>query len=77
MINIFGLIIFIAGFVVPFLSGGRIPYDFFFWFGFLLLMMRSTITGFLNVLLYVCLGAIIGRLKGKRSGKPEKTKAGE
>lgn len=152
MINIFGLIIFIAGFVVPFLSGGRIPYDFFFWFGFLLLirpnkyfppgtgsakyarigllvhvlgtlvilsyynlvlstslsnssfaylsiravnyivnpvsslfhlifpreqfglkdgrilfiiLMRSTITGFLNVLLYVCLGAIIGRLKVK------------
>ena len=154
MINIFGLIIFIAGFVVPFLSGGRIPYDFFFWFGFLLLirpnkyfppgtgsakyarigllvhvlgtlvilsyytlvlstslsnsssaylsikavnyivnpasslfhlifpreqfeltdarilftisLMRSTITGFLNVLLYVCLGAIIGRFKAEK-----------
>ncbi len=151
MIYIFGLIILIAGFVVPFLSGGRIPYDFFFWFGFLLLirpnkyfppgtgsakyarigllvhvlgtfvilsyynfvpstslsnsylaylsisgvnyiinpvsslfhlifpgeqfgitdsrilftitLIRSMITGFLNVLLYVCLGAIIGKLK--------------
>ncbi len=38
MITIFGLIVLIAGFVVPFLSGARVPYDFFFWFGFLLLI---------------------------------------
>ncbi len=163
MIHIFGLIIVMAGFIVPFLSGGRVPYEFFFWSGFLLLLrpnkyfplgrdgakyarigllvhvlgilavlnyrnlvvstslfgsylgylsltavhhifnpisslfrlifpdqqlalhdggilftrfMRGSITGFLNILLYVCIGAIIGKLKRTRSGKSEVRKGG-
>jgi hypothetical protein len=158
MIHIFGLIIVIAGFIVPFLSGGRVPYEFFFWFGFLLLLrpnkyfppgrdwakyarigllvhvlgilavlnyrnlvvntslfdsylaylsltavnyifnpisslfrlifpgqqfalqdggitftsfIRGPITGFLNILLYVCVGAMIGKWKRTRSGRSE------
>ncbi len=162
MVNIFGLILFVAGFMAPSLSGGRVPYDFFFWLGFVLLLRpnkyfpqgtgwlkyarigvlahvlgtliiliynnlvvstslsnshlayislsginyivnpvsslfrlifpgrhftlpdgsivfitsytRGTITGFLNVLLYVCVGAIIGKLRPTRSGKSEERK---
>jgi len=38
MHNVFGIVVIIGGFLVPFVSGGRMPSTIVFWFGFLLLL---------------------------------------
>lgn len=43
MINILGTVIIIGGILAPFLSGGKIPSIYFFWLGFLLLLVPSSL----------------------------------